>query len=103
MLPAELRTVLKTSGFLAEPYRTNTVKSTEMSEQQSQKRGVISEAQKTTKARHGYEPIPPTNPVAGAHGKHHKDIQTDHDLALSTAERSTNKPDKTAADSRQPE
>ena len=39
-----------------------------MSEQQSQKRGVRSDAQKTERARDGYEPIPPSNPVAGAFG-----------------------------------
>lgn len=41
---------------------------TTMGEQQSQKRGVRSEAQKETAARDTYNPIPPANPVAGASG-----------------------------------
>ena len=68
-----------------------------MSEQQSQKRGLVSEAQKTTKAREGYEPIPPSNPVAGAHGEHHKDVQTDQDLALTNANTSATKTDDAGA------
>lgn len=57
-----------------------------MSEQQSQKRGVRSDAQKTATARNDYEPIPPANPVAGAFGKP-QPIQTDQDLALSMDEK----------------
>ena len=53
-----------------------------MSEQQSQKRGVRSDAQKTERARDGYEPIPPSNPVAGAFGGNDRDTPTDQDLAL---------------------
>jgi hypothetical protein len=63
-----------------------------MGEQQSQKRGVVSEAQKTTTARKGYQPIPPANPVAGAHGndyKDHQNSQTDEELALSKNESMT--------------
>ena len=65
-----------------------------MGEQQSQKRGVVSEAQKTTTARKGFEPIPPANPVAGADGRDQNDdqnSQTDEDLALSKNEESMNK------------
>ena len=58
-----------------------------MSEQQSQKRGVRSEAQKEMRARDGYEPIPPSNPVAGAFGEHKRDTPTDQDLALSLEEK----------------
>jgi hypothetical protein len=53
-----------------------------MSEQQSQKRGVPSDAQKTQRAREGYDPIPPSNPVAGAFGQRERDTPTDEDLAL---------------------
>ena len=53
-----------------------------MGEQQSQKRGVRSEAQKTERAREGYDPIPPSQPVAGAYGEHRDGGTTDQDLAL---------------------
>lgn len=53
-----------------------------MSEQQSQKHGARSQAQKTARARDGYEPIPPSNPVAGAFGDRERDTPTDQDLAL---------------------
>lgn len=52
-----------------------------MSEQQAQKRGLRSEAQKTATARTGYDPVPPANPVAGAFGKQQKQGQSDPDLA----------------------
>lgn len=58
-----------------------------MSEQQSQKRGVRSEAQKVARAREGYDPIPPSTPVAGAFGSQERDTPTDQDLALSLAEK----------------
>ena len=51
-------------------------------EQQSQKSGVKSEGQKTDRARDGYAPIPPANPVAGAFGEHKRDAPTDQDTAL---------------------
>ena len=53
-----------------------------MEEQQSQKRGIRSDAQKTARAREGYEPIPPAQPVAGAFGEHTSDTPTDQDVAL---------------------
>ena len=53
-----------------------------MSEQQSQKRGVVSEAQKMERARDGYAPIPPGNPVAGAFGDNERATPTDQDTAL---------------------
>jgi hypothetical protein len=53
-----------------------------MSEQHSQKRGLVSEAQKTERARDAYAPIPPSNPVAGAFGKAERDTPTDQDTAL---------------------
>lgn len=52
-----------------------------MSEQQSQKHGLRSEAQKMDRARDGYEPIPPGNPVAGAFGDRERDSITDQELA----------------------
>jgi hypothetical protein len=53
-----------------------------MDEQQSQKTGVRSEAQKLNRARDGYEPIAPANPVAGAFGDRERDTPTDRDSAL---------------------
>ena len=53
-----------------------------MSEQQSQKTGVRSDAQKQTRARDGYDPIAPSNPVAGAFGDDERDTPTDRDTAL---------------------
>lgn len=58
-----------------------------MTEQQSQKRGIKSEAQKTQRAREGYEPLPASQPVAGAFGEHKPDAITDQDLALKLEER----------------
>jgi hypothetical protein len=53
-----------------------------MDEQQSQQTGVRSEAQKLNRARDGYEPIAPANPVAGAFGDRERDTPTDRDTAL---------------------
>jgi hypothetical protein len=58
-----------------------------MDEQQSQKRGVRSEAQKQERARDGYEPIPPANPVAGAFGERKRNTPTDEEASLSEASR----------------
>ena len=68
--------------------------STKMSEQQSQKRGVVSEAQKTTTARNGYKSIPPAHPVGGAQGKRVKNRQSDGELALSKAEKAKTKAER---------
>jgi hypothetical protein len=56
-----------------------------MEEQESQKRGVRSEAQKTDRARDGYDPIPPANPVAGAFGERERDTPTDQEASLDKA------------------
>ena len=56
-----------------------------MEEQQSQKSGVRSEAQKADRARDGYNPIPPANPVAGAFGDRERDTPTDQEAALDKA------------------
>lgn len=61
-----------------------------MSEQQSQKTGLRSDAQKTERAREGYDPIPPANPVAGAFGERERDTPTDQDTALDKAVRKRN-------------
>jgi hypothetical protein len=53
-----------------------------MGEQQSQKRGVRSEGQKLDRAREGYDPLPASQPVAGAFGEHSSDKATDQDVAL---------------------
>jgi hypothetical protein len=60
-----------------------------MGEQQSQKRGIRSEDQKMERAREGYEPIPPAQPVAGAFGDHASDTATDQDVALRLNEKRT--------------
>ena len=56
-----------------------------MEEQQSQKSGVRSEAQKADRARDGYDPIPPANPVAGAFGDRERDTPTDQEASLDKA------------------
>ena len=53
-----------------------------MSTQESQKRGVRSEAQKDARARDGYNPIPPAKPVEGAFGEHAPDSHSDEDVSL---------------------
>ncbi len=53
-----------------------------MSEQQSQKTGVRSDAQKQERARAGYDPMAPANEVAGAFGGRERDTPTDRDTAL---------------------
>ncbi len=53
-----------------------------MSEQQSQKRGLRSEAQKADDAREGYEPMGSTSPQDGAFGNQQKERQSDQELAL---------------------
>jgi hypothetical protein len=61
-----------------------------MSEQQSQKTGVRSDAQKNDRARDGYNPIPPANPVAGAFGDRERDTPTDRETALDQAVKERN-------------
>lgn len=70
-----------------------------MSEQNSQKRGTRSDAQKTATARNDYDPIPPANSVAGAFGKQRPQSQIDQDLAHPRDEkrRQFEKPDDTKA------
>ena len=53
-----------------------------MEEQQSQKTGVRSDAQKQNRAREGYDPLPASQPVAGAFGKHKPDRISDQDASL---------------------
>ena len=53
-----------------------------MSEQQSQKTGVRSDAQKNDRARDGYNPLPASNPVAGAFGDRERDTPTDQEAQL---------------------
>ena len=54
-----------------------------MSEQQSHKRGLKSEAQKEDEARDAYAPIASTSPAGGAFANQKERKQTDQDLALS--------------------
>ena len=58
-----------------------------MSEQQSNKRGIRSEDQKLDRARQGYDPLPASQPAAGAFGKHEPGGDYDEDLALKTNEK----------------
>lgn len=53
-----------------------------MGEQQSQKTGVRSDAQKQDRAREGYDPQPASQPVAGAFGEHKPDRVSDRDASL---------------------
>ena len=64
-----------------------------MEEQQSQKTGVRSDAQKQNRAREGYDPIPPAQPVAGAFGEPGPDRDTDQDVSLDINTRKQNKND----------
>lgn len=58
-----------------------------MGEQQSQKQGKQSSAQKEERARDAYAPLPASNPVGGAFGGSESKAQTDEDLSLSLEER----------------
>ena len=58
-----------------------------MSEQQSQKRGVRSEAQKMTTARDGNKPMPAANPVTGAFGERERSTPSDEGVAYSVEEK----------------
>lgn len=62
-----------------------------MSRQESQKRGIRSDAQKQQRAREGYDPIPPSNEVGGAFGRNEPDRQSDEDLSLSQNEKRARK------------
>lgn len=62
-----------------------------MGTQESQKRGLRSEAQKEERARDGYNPIPPSNPVDGAFGEHAPDSATDEEVALRLDEKARRK------------
>ena len=57
-----------------------------MDQQQSQKTGVRSDAQKQDRAREGYTAIPPSEPVGGAFGKEQDDQdevdRSDQDASL---------------------
>jgi hypothetical protein len=64
-----------------------------MEEQQSQKTGVRSDAQKQNRAREGYDPLPASQPVAGAFGEHKPDRTSDHEASLDINTRKQNKDD----------
>ena len=53
-----------------------------MEEQQSKKTGVRSDAQKQDRAREGYDPLPASQPVAGAFGEHKPDRVSDRKASL---------------------
>jgi hypothetical protein len=54
-----------------------------MGEQQSKKSGVRADAQKRASARGEFDPLPASNPVAGAHGKREPHGQSDEETSLS--------------------
>ena len=58
-----------------------------MGEQQSQKHGVRSEAQKEDEARDARAPIPASSPVSGAFGERKRETPSDQELSLSLDER----------------
>ena len=58
-----------------------------MGEQQSQKRGARSDAQKQADARARYEPMGATKPQDGACGKQKREKQSDQELALKQEEK----------------
>ena len=58
-----------------------------MGEQQSQKRGLRSAAQKEDAARDAYAPIPATTDVGGAFGKRKRGTPSDEDLSLSISKK----------------
>jgi len=62
-----------------------------MGEQNSQKRGVRSDAQKETDAREGYNQQPSTSETPGAFGHQSKRRQSDQDLALTKAQKQPRK------------
>jgi hypothetical protein len=62
-----------------------------MTEQQSQKEGLKSSAQKETRARDAKAPLPASNPVGGAFGGAESKTQTAQDLSGTLAQRSTRK------------
>ena len=61
-----------------------------MEEQQSQKTGIRSDAQKQHRAREGYDPLPASQPVAGAFGEHKPDRTSDVDASLDINTRKQN-------------
>jgi hypothetical protein len=64
-----------------------------MEEQQSQKTGIRSDAQKQNRAREGYDPLSASQPVAGAFGEHKPDRTSDQDASLVINTRKQNKND----------
>ena len=62
-----------------------------MEEQQSQKTGIRSDAQKQNRAREGYDPLPASQPVAGAFGEHKPYRTSDQDASLDINTRKPNK------------
>ena len=53
-----------------------------MGEQQSQKQGLRSSAQKEDRARDANAPLPASNPVAGAFGKRERATPSDVELSM---------------------
>ena len=59
--------------------------------EQSQKTGKKSDAQKLDRAREGYDPLPASNPVAGAFGEHKPDGRSDREASLDHLTRKSEK------------
>jgi hypothetical protein len=62
-----------------------------MGEQQSQKQGVKSSAQKEDRARNGYDELPASRQDAGAFGERERNAPTDRDLSLTMADKNRRK------------
>jgi hypothetical protein len=58
-----------------------------MGEQQSQKQGLKSSAQKEVSARNSYAPLPASNRVSGASGGAESKSESDQDLSLALEEK----------------
>jgi hypothetical protein len=68
-----------------------------MGEQQSQKKGLKSSAQKEAQARDAYAELPASSKVAGAFGKNQRSTPTDYALSLSMATKTSHRNQKPPA------
>jgi hypothetical protein len=51
------------------------------------KTGIKADAQNQQRDRNGYDPIPPANPVASAHGEHRPYRASDQEMSLGVGHR----------------
>jgi hypothetical protein len=74
-----------------------------MGEQQSQKQGLRSSAQKEARAREGYDPIPPSTVVGGAFGRGEPASPSEQELIMSPEEMQAQEKQHRRAGKRNPE